>query len=138
MNPVQKKEKKKRTRKSSLESECVYSKENKSNTDEKNYFHEISTSQIETINEDTSDKEWVEVNKQLKSVKARLKANTAVKSYPQLVEQKENFTPLKVKENVLTCSGSVVESEIGTKCHVADISGPLNYKFQFVFLTYLK
>ncbi|XKL59654.1 hypothetical protein PGB90_000670 [Kerria lacca] len=133
LNPVQKKEKKKRTRKSSLESECVYSKENKSNTDEKNYFHEISTSQIETINEDTSDKEWVEVNKQLKSVKARLKANTAVKSYPQLVEQKENFTPLKVKENVLTCSGSVVESEIGTKCHVADISGPLNYKFHFDF-----
>lgn len=74
---IQNKEKK-RTCKSSLESEWVYNKRNKSNVDKKNYFYEISTSQIETINGDTSDKEWVKVHKQLISVKTCLKANTVV------------------------------------------------------------
>lgn len=40
------------------------------------------------------EEEWIEVEKQVKSVKSRLKINAAVRNCPEMIEQKENFVPL--------------------------------------------
>lgn len=53
---------------------------------------------------------WIEVEKQLKSVKSRLKVNSAVKQCPELIEQAVNFVPLKSLKNTPEPVAKLIES----------------------------
>ncbi len=48
--------------------------------------------------DETETEKWTEVDRHLKSVKARLRANAVARDFPQLVEQTENYILLTGKE----------------------------------------
>lgn len=101
--PKQKKKRKPARKSSTSESECIAVNDSKTNIRETKLNAlpkykvdvrktEVNTSPVESKKMPTE--EWVEVDRQLKSVKLRLKANAAVRECPELIEQKENFVPL--------------------------------------------
>ena len=56
------------------------------------------------------EQEWVAVDRQLKLVKSRLKINAAVKECPKLIEQKENYIPLKSSSSIKPLTESELSS----------------------------
>lgn len=89
---IQKKKKKQIRKPTSSESDHTPTKESKVAITEEITPRNSPVSSIQI--EKTSTNEWMTVDKHLKSVRSRLKVNEAVKSCPQLIEHKENYTPL--------------------------------------------
>lgn len=92
MKIIQKKKKKQIRKPTTSESDNTVVKEPKVTVAEEITSHGGTVSSIEA--EKTSTSEWMTVDKHLKSVKTRLRVNAAAKSCPQLIEHKENYTPL--------------------------------------------
>ena len=97
MKVIQKKKKKTIRKPVTFESDCLPVKEQRALLTEQITSRTSPVSSVPTEKtriEKAPTNDWMTVEKHLKSVKTRLKVNSMAKSFPRLVELKENFTPL--------------------------------------------
>lgn len=125
------KESKRKINNSTVRPMFEQSKLNLDNGQTFNYFSEPSqTTEVDVVSatlHGMPEEEWVAVDRQVRSVKLRLKVNEAAKECPKLIEQDENYVTLNFKKKPFAESNP---------CTVPRERSPnyVNYLIELVFL----